>query len=176
MDDERGNNQVLFHRPKHTDVKAVDRQARMALRETLVKYMTGAIRTYDFDDQNTALGKSMDVGVQTISRFLYYFHDGLIDHPISVSSDIWSVFRRIVAFLATDLEIETTPEQELWPFHDEREWRENEHLVNEVAIPEYDPAIHARPANPWWNRIPSGVGFLILGGIIIVVLVLLFLL
>ena len=87
MDDERGNNQVLFHRPKHTDAKAIAPQARMALRETLVKYMTGAIRTYDFDDQDTALGKSTDVGVQAISRFQYCFHDGVIDHPISVSSD-----------------------------------------------------------------------------------------
>jgi hypothetical protein len=166
----------LFRLPEHTDAKAIDRQARMALRQTLVKYMTGAIRTYDFDDRNTTLGKSTDVGVQAISRFLYYFHDGLIDHPISVSPDAWSVFRRIVAFLGTDLEIETMPEQELWPFHDEKEWHANEYLANEVGLPEYDPTVHGRPANPWWNRIPSSIGFIILGGIIVAVLVALFLL
>jgi hypothetical protein len=148
----------------------------MALRETLVNYMTGAIRTYDFDDQNTALGKTTDIDVQAISRFLYYFHDGFIDHPISVSPDAWSVFRRIVAFLGTELEIETTPEHELWPFHDEKAWRANEHFVNEVGLPEYDPAVHGRPANPWWNRIPTSVGFVILGAITVAVLAALFLL
>jgi hypothetical protein len=86
------------------------------------------------------------------------------------------VFRRIVAFLATDLEIETTPEQETWPFRGENEWHANEHLVDEVGLPEYDPAIHGRPANPWWNRIPSTVGFLILGAIVVAVLMALFLL
>jgi hypothetical protein len=154
----------------------IDRQARTALRETLVRYMTGAICTYDFDDRNTALGKSSDVGVQAISRFLYYFHDGLIDHPIAVGPDAWLAFRRIVAFLGTDLEIETAAEQKLWPFHNEKEWHANEHLVNEVGLPEYDPAVHGGPANPWWNRIPSSIGFIILGGIIAAVLAVLVLL
>jgi hypothetical protein len=165
---------LAFHRPEQSDATIIDRQARMSLRETLVKYMTGAIRTYTFDDQNTALGKSEDVGVQTVSRFLYRFHDDLIDHPISVSPDAWSVFRRIVAFLGTDLEGDTAPEQGSWPFHDEKEWYANEHIVNEVGLPDYNAAVHGRPANPWWNRIPSSVGFIILGGIIVAVLAALF--
>jgi hypothetical protein len=157
---------LLFHRRKHIDASAIDREARTALRETLVKYMTGAIRTYEFDDENTRLRKSTDVGVQTISRFLYYFHDELVDHPISVSPDAWAAFRRIVAFLAADCEIATAPNREPWPFHDEKEWRANEHLVDEAGLPDYDPAVHGRPANRWWNRIPSSIGFIILAAIL----------
>ena len=158
------------------DVKVIDRPARMALREALVQYMAGAIRTYAFDEANTACRASADVGVQTISRFLYYLHDDLIDHPISVRRDTWSVLRRIVAFLNTDLEIEGEPENELWPFHDEKEWCAHEHLVNDSGLPEYDPVVHGRPANPWWNRIPSGIGFIILGAIVVAVVVALLLL
>jgi hypothetical protein len=47
--------------------------------------------------------------------------------------------------------------------------------VDEVNLPRYDPAIHGRPNNPWWNRIPSSVGFAILGCLLAVVLILLLL-
>ncbi len=79
-------------------------------------------------------------------------------------------------FLGTDLDIETTQEQPAWPFHDEEEWHANECLVDEIGLPEYDPAIHGCQVNPWWNRIPSSVGFVLLGGMVIAVVVALLLL
>ena len=65
---------------------AVDRQARTYLRNALVSYMAGAIRTFAFDDKNSGCRKNGDRSVQEISRFLYNIHDDLIDHPISVTS------------------------------------------------------------------------------------------
>ena len=38
-------------------------------------------------------------------------------------------------------------------------------------LPEYDPAVHGRPANPWWNRIPAGIGFLILAALLAAVFI-----
>jgi hypothetical protein len=151
---------------------AIDRQARTGLRNALVSYMAGAIRTFAFDDQNTACCKTADRSVQEISRFLYNLHDDFIDHPISVTSQGWEVLRRVVAFLDTDLEITTRQQNPSWPFHDEEEWHVNEHLVNETDLPDYAPAVHRRPIKPWWNRIPSSVGFLVLAALIAAVIVL----
>jgi len=150
---------------------AIDRKARTDLRNALVSYMTGEIRTFAFDDQNSVYFKATDVSVQEISRSLWYIHDDLIDHPISVNTCGWAVLRRIVAFLATDLEIEETPKQSSWPFRDEKEWHASERLVNETNLPEYDPTIHGRQVQPWWNRIPSSVGFAVLAGLVVAVMV-----
>ena len=144
---------------------AIDRQARSDLRNALVGYMAGTIRTFAFDDQNSACRKSADRSVQDVSRELYCIHDDFEDHPISVTSQGWEVLRRVVAFLGTDLEIRTPRHKPSWPFHDEEQWHAYEYLVNEIGVPDYDPAVHARPANRWWNRVPSSIGFLLLGGL-----------
>jgi len=156
------------------DAMAADRKARTDLRNALVRYMTGEIQTFAFDDQNSDCCRATDTSVQQISRFLWNIHDDTIDHPISVSPQGWAVLRRIVAFLDTDLEIETTQEQPAWPFHDDEEWHANEYLVNVIGLLEYDPAIHARQVHPWWNRIPSSIGFVLLGGLVVVAVILAF--
>ena len=138
----------------------VDRQARTTLQRAIVDYMSGAIRTFAFEDQYWPCRTSPDEAVQRIAREVWYIHDELIDHPLSLPEQGWEALRRIVAFLGTDLEI--TAKQDEWPFEDEAAWRAHQHLVNEFDLPEYDPAVHGRPANPWWNRIPSSIGFLVL--------------
>ncbi len=150
---------------------AVDRQARTDLQNALVSYMVGTIRTFAFDDLNTACRKASDRSVQEISRALYYIHDDLINHPISVTLAGWEVLRRVVAFLGTDLETGTRQHEPSWPFHNEEEWHANEHLAREVGLPDYDPAVHGRPAKPWWNRIPSSIGFLVLAALLVAVFV-----
>jgi hypothetical protein len=140
----------------------LDRKARTNLRNALVSYMTGAIRTFAFEDQYSMCRKSPDQNVQEIVGFVWYIHDGLIDHPISVTSQGWELLRRAVAFLGTDLEFTAPRDPSSWPFQHETEWQANEYLLDELGLPDYDPAVHGRPANPWWNRIPSSIGFLIL--------------
>ena len=147
---------------------AADREARTNLRNALARYMTGAIHTFAFDDANSDCAKSTDAGVQEISQFLYNIHDDTLDHPISVTWDGWTALRRILAFLDTDLDIETTPEQPTRPFRDDEQWYAYKHRVNDMRLPEYDPTIHAQQIHPWWNRIPSSVGFAILAGLVVV--------
>jgi len=146
----------------------VDRRARTALRNAIVAYMSGQIRTFAFEDQYSPCRASSDESVQEIVRQVWYIHDELIDHPISVLSEGWEGLRRTVAFLGTDLEI-VSREGPSWPFQDGAEWHANEHLVDELGLPDYDPDIHGRPANPWWNRIPTSIGVSILVGILVVV-------
>jgi hypothetical protein len=84
---------------------AADRKARADLRNALVSYMRGDIRTFEFDDRNSVYfeqGLTEDRSVRDIGRVLWSMHDDFIDHPISVSSDGWLVLKRIVAFLGTD--------------------------------------------------------------------------
>jgi hypothetical protein len=140
----------------------VDRQARTTLRNAIVGYMGGAIRTFAFEDQYSPCRNSPDEAVQEIVRQIWYIHDELIDHPISITEQGWQLLRRTVAFVGTDLEITAEQNGASWPFEDEAAWHANEHLVNEIDLPECDAAVHGRPANPWWNRIPSSVGFLVL--------------
>ncbi len=157
---------------------AVDRKARDDLRSVLVRYMAGEIRSFGFDERISPYHRAKatsDDSVREISRALWLIYDGLIDHPISVTAEGWAALRRTLAFLQTDLEIEETQERAAWPFRDHEQWLRNERLLNGVRLPEYDPAIHGRPANPWWNRVPSVVGFAILGCLLVVVLILLLL-
>jgi len=150
---------------------AVDRKARTVLRNALVSYMTGAIRTFAFEDQYSPCQDSLDESVRLIARQVWYMHDELIDHPISVTSVGWEALRRTIAFLGTDLDITAQLDGAAWPFQDETEWHANECLVNELGLPDYDPEVHGRPANPWWNRIPSGIGFLILAALLAAVFI-----
>lgn len=165
----------------------VDHQARHDLQTALIDYMVGEIRSFEFDDRITPFyrAKVIDDGsVCQIAHFLWSTYDSLIDHPISVTQEGWATFRRILAFLGTDLEIEKPQKRNAWvdewwrngwPFRDDEEWLRNEPLLDEITLPAYDPAIHGRPANPWWNRIPSSVGFAILGGILLAILLMLLL-
>jgi|GEM_PF-2789417 len=157
---------------------SIDLHARIHLQKALVEYMAGRIRTFAFDDQNTACGRSSDKSVQEISRFLYSLHDDNVDHPIAVAPDCWAVLRRVVAFLATELEIRTTTKElswpfKSWPFQDDEEWHANENQLNEFDLPEYDISTQYRIAIPWWDRIPSSIGFIVLGFIVVGVIAML---
>lgn len=149
----------------------VDRQARTTLRNALIGYMSGAIRTFAFEAEYGACRKSSDEGVQGIVQQLWYTHDDLMDHPISVTSQGWEALRRTVALLGTDRAISPRLDAPSWPFNDEAEWHLHEHLVDELGLPDYDPEVHGRPANRWWNRIPSSVGFLVLGALLAAVFI-----
>ncbi len=155
---------------------ATDRKARADLQNALVSYMAGKIRTYEFVDRNSQFYSrktTTDDSVHQVARFLYSIHDDVIDHPISATEHGWAALRRIVAFLGTDLEADPTQKQPAWPFRDQGQWRANEWLVDKVDLPDYDPAIHCRQIQSWWNRIPSTVGFAVLGCILIAVLIVL---
>ncbi len=43
--------------------------------------------------------------------------------------------------------------EDLWPFEDKAQWESHRHLLEGLAIPEYDPQVHRRPIRPhggWW--------------------------
>lgn len=155
---------------------SVDRKARDEIRQALVSYMAGEIKSFEFDDHISRFRWAKatdDGGVRQICDALWRIYDDLIDHPISVTQEGWLALRRTIAFLNTDLDIQDKSEKDAWPFHDQEEWLRHEYLLNEVNLPPFDPAIHSRPANPWWNRIPTTVGIGILLGLLIFIFVLL---
>jgi hypothetical protein len=156
---------------------SVDRKAREEIRQALVRYMAGESKAFEFDDRIARFrwAKSTEDGsVRQICDFLWRWYDDLVDHPISVTQEGWLAFRRTIAFLNTDLEIQTKSEKDVWPFLDQEEWLRHEHFLKEVALPQFDPAIHSRPANPWWDRpISTSVGVGILLGLLLCVFVLL---
>lgn len=166
----------------------VDRPTRDGLRTVLTRYMLGDIRSFDFEDRIDPLiyqpKTTDDDSVRRIAHFLWSTYDSVIDHSVSVTQEGWESYRRIVAFLGTDLEMRepkgTKPwrhdEKEWWrngwPFNDQDEWVRNEGLLNGIALPHYDPAVHGRPANPWWNRIPTSTGLLIIAcGVVLMFIV-----
>ncbi len=132
--------------------------------------MSGEISTFAFDDINTDYATSADVSLQIISCFLYSLHDDLVDHPIAVSPEGWDALRRVVAFLTTDLEAETSIRNVAWPFSSKTVWSTHEHAVNGSRIPTYDPAIHCQQIHSWWHWIPSHIGFAIIAGIVFAIL------
>jgi hypothetical protein len=150
----------------------VDREARLALRDALVRYMTGEIKSFEFDDTVSPLADAKapgDGGLRQIARALWMMYDDLIDHPISVLPEGWDALRRTLAFLQTDIDDVGGGRCPAWPFASEEEWRRNAHLLNGITLPPYDAAVHGRPANPWYNRIPSVVGFAVLLAVLVVV-------
>jgi len=99
-------------------------------------------------------------------------HDDFIDHPISVSPEGWQILKQVVTFLGTDLELPPVARRKrlppFWPFCDESEWLANEQTGSDRRIPEYDPGMHGRWVQPWWNRIPTGVGLAVILGVLAV--------
>jgi hypothetical protein len=131
----------------------------------------------EFDERNfTSVSNAAvdDPTLRRISYILWTIHDDFIDHPICVSAECWESLSRIVIFLGTDLELVPVPRRapvpRFWPFATESDWRAYEHLLPAWDLPPYDPAAHSRRYQPWWNRIPSGVGIALLVGLIIVAL------
>lgn len=153
----------------------VDGDARAALRRAVVRFMKGEIRSSSFDEENSRYSSARltsDESVHKISRSLWYFHDDIVDHAISVTPEGWETLRRVVAFLGTNRELGDGVNRATWPFPDEETWRAHEASLDEYALPAYDPAIHCRQIHPWWDRIPSWIGFLLLGLSIVVTLIL----
>lgn len=148
----------------------VDRAARAELRQALISYMTGEIRTFAFDDRNDNTW-SEDQSIAEISRFLWHTHDDFVDHPVSVSSDGWMTLRRIVAFLGMDLEITSKANEPSWPFANAEEWQVNGYLVDDARLPNYDSRLHGRPYQSWWNGIPTRLGVALLLTIVAVIVV-----
>ena len=154
---------------------AIDHEARMTLLNAIVGYMGGKIQSYEFDDAVTVLRSkksTSDESIREIAKFLWSTYDGTVDHAISLTSQGWEAYRRILAFLQTDLKIEMTKDHGAWPFRGHEEWLRNEDRLNTLSLPVYDPVIHGRHVHPWWNRIPSRVGFAIFGAIVLAVMVL----
>ena len=155
---------------------AIDRNARMTLRNAIVAYMLGKIRSFEFDDEIEVLRdtkSTSDESVCEIAKFLWNTYDDTVNHAISLTSQGWETYRRVLTFLPTDLEIETMQDHDAWPFRDHEEWLRNENDLDALNLPQYDPVIHGRHIHPWWDRIPSGVGFAILGAILLAVMALL---
>lgn len=156
-------------------MSGVDVDARACLKEALIKYMALEMSSYTFDEVATDVSNTSDDSVRQISSFLYFLYDDTVDHAISVSADNWATLRRIIAFLATGLEIRTTEKQDSWPFAGADEWRAQEHFVGEVGLPDYDPEVHGRQVHSWWGRIPTGVGLTLLSVIVVAAIAVAFL-
>lgn len=149
----------------------VDHEARKSLRRAIASYMAGEIRSYELDDVVFECGKSRDTTVREISRLVYCLYDDMVEHPISVTSVGWGTLRRVLVFLDTELEFDPVADDATWPFADQRQWDSNQHRVNGLELPPYDPTIHNRQVLPWWDRIPSSVGFAVLLGLLIALFV-----
>lgn len=147
-----------------TQMSVIACDDRRKLRDAVIAYMNGSIKTYAFDDLNCECMDSNDPGVRQISKLLYQIHDDTVDHPISVNQTTWDTLQRIVAFLDTDLAIVEKADQGSWPFKDENEWTMHQDNMDEANIPPYDPEIHALPVHGPLNRIPTlvGLGIIIL--------------
>jgi hypothetical protein len=143
----------------------IDSQSRAELQEALVKYMTGEINTFAFDDRNSSISTA-DPSVRQISSALYGIHDDFVDHPISIPLAGWGALRRILAFLETDLEIAEDAEEASWPFRDEREWRQHEPSTEKWPLPDFDALIHNRPVNHWTRKISTSEGIAIIATLI----------
>lgn len=137
----------------------IDIIERRRLRNAVIAYMKGTIRTNAFDDMNSEFMGSPDESLRRISGLLYQIHDDMVDHPISVSESTWETMLRIIAFLDTHLEAAERVDHEYWPFKDETH-RDN-HCENIVMIdlPSYKPQVHDLPIHSPFNRIPAIVGF-----------------
>ena len=123
--------------------------------------MKGEILAYEFEDRYSLCAESNDPAVQRIVKVLDGGHSDIVKHPVSVTSDGWETLRRIVAFLATDLDIAAGSEPP-WPFREKADWQKSEHLVHAAGLPSFDPRIHCRPIHPWWDRIPTSIGILMI--------------
>lgn len=151
----------------------VDGKARACLKDALIKYMTLEMSSYTFDEITTEVSNTSDDSVRRISGILYFLYDDTIDHAISVSPNDWATLRRLIAFLATDLEIRTTEKRDPWPFANADEWNAHECFLSEIGLPDYDPEVHGRQVHSWWSRIPIGVGLVLLFAIVVAVTVVL---
>jgi len=144
---------------------------RRKLRDAIIAYMDGTIRTYAFDDLNSECMDSHDEGVRKISKLLYQIHDDTVDHPISLTQTTWDKLLRIVAFLETDLTAATDMDNDHWPFKDDTEWNCNRPAIAEIDVPSYTPQIHRLPVHGSLNRIPTLVGLGILACVIALIFV-----
>ncbi len=156
---------------------AIDRPAREVVLNALLQYMRGETRSYGFDDRITPYFNrkgTADEGLRQIANALWRIYDDFIDHPISVTAEGWEALRRTLAYLQTDLELAKNCPRQTWPFASEQQWHEHQPLAEKLDLPLFDPAIHSRQFRPWWNRIPTSVGVLILLGFLVPVLILLF--
>lgn len=131
---------------------------RRKLRDAVIAYMNGTIRTYAFDDLNCEAMDSHDESVRQISKLLYQIHDDTVDHPISVSKMTWDTLIRIVAFLDTSLAADVGMDNDYWPFKDDTEWNTYRAGLGEINIPSFNPEVHSLPVHGPLNRIPTLVG------------------
>ncbi len=135
---------------------------RRRLRDAIIAYMSGTLRTHAFDDLNSACMDSRDESVRAIAKWLYGIHDDIVDHQISVSQQVWNDLIRVVAFLGTETPASPCQTEECWPFSKEAEWQAAQKSVESCGIPPYDPAIHARPVHAFLDRIPTFLGIAII--------------
>ena len=143
---------------------------RRKLRDAIIAYMNGTMRTYAFDDLNSECMDSHDDSVRRISKLLYQIHDDTVDHPVSVTQMTWDTLLRIVAFLGTDLTAAADMDNDNWPFKDDTDWNKHRAAIAEINVPLYTPEIHRLPIHGPLNRIPTLVGL----GIIAFVIALIF--
>lgn len=113
----------------------VDCDERLKLRDAIIAYMNGTIRTYAFDDLNCDCMDSYDESVRQISKLLYQIHDDTVDHPISVTQTTWDALLRIIAFLETDLAAAPDLDNGTWPFKDDTDWNIHRAGIAKINIP-----------------------------------------
>jgi hypothetical protein len=89
----------------------IDRAARDRMSQAIAQYMRGEIAAFEFDDRLIDCARSADKAVEAIRLILWNFYDDITNHSVSLSEEGWNYFRRILAFLQTDLPLELSEEE-----------------------------------------------------------------
>ena len=128
----------------------IDRRARDILGNALSGFMQGRILSDAFAETVVAYAwcdKTEDSSVMAIAEVLDSLYSDFRNEPIHVTEEVWRILLRTLAFLRTDLAYSFKEKDSArkclangmhWPFADEQEWRNHEHL-QPTCLPEYDP-------------------------------------
>ena len=84
----------------------IDRTVRDAQLAALVAFMRREITSGEFD-RRIRPSRSEDRSAGRVYWMLWTGYDDFVDHTIHACADRWNRFRRLAAFLKTDLELET---------------------------------------------------------------------
>lgn len=94
---------------------AVNRESRDRLASAVAAYMRGEIGNLALDEVVQNLS-SDDETVNHLALMFWFLYDDFKDHPLHITDEGWYGLQRALAFLKTDLELQTARGEYLW-FH-----------------------------------------------------------
>src|SRR5664279_5606260 len=84
----------------------IDRPGRNALLAIMDDYLSGKIRTSEFQERLDALD-TKDTTIRHIVYLVWFHYDDFIDHPVKLTRQEWNYFQRLRLILQSDAEIKT---------------------------------------------------------------------